>query len=306
MNDRAWDSSARRIVIGLAIAMAAGSLGYRVLVSKHLEQTAALFIGLPAVLAILVALTRPPKSATGVILKAMTLLLLLSGILLGEGFICIVMAAPLFYLVGFVIGRIIDFAEKKRQRRLGKSFYGLVLLPFLSLSLEGVYPSLSFPRREVVTVERIVRGATTEVERALAETPHFTRPLPLYLRLRFPRPAAAEGAGLSTGELRRIHFAGGEGRPGDLLLRVAEHGPGHARFLAVSDGSHIAHWLDWREADVHWSAERPGWTRVTWTLCYERRLDPAWYFGPWERYAVRLAAGYLVDNTATPAAASTP
>jgi len=39
---------------------------------------------------------------------------------------------------------------------------------------------------------------------------------------------------------------------------------------------------------------------VTWTLDYERGLDPAWYFGPWERYATRLAAGYLIDAVATP------
>ena len=41
-------------------------------------------------------------------------------------------------------------------------------------------------------------------------------------------------------------------------------------------------------------------TQVTWTLAYERALDPAWYFGPWERYATRLAAGYLIDAVARP------
>ena len=43
-----------------------------------------------------------------------------------------------------------------------------------------------------------------------------------------------------------------------------------------------------------------GDTKVTWTLHYRRSLDPAWYFGPWERYAARLAAGYLIDSVATP------
>ena len=41
-------------------------------------------------------------------------------------------------------------------------------------------------------------------------------------------------------------------------------------------------------------------TAVVWTLHYTRGLDPEWYFGPLERYAVRLAAGYLIDNLATP------
>jgi hypothetical protein len=71
----------------------------------------------------------------------------------------------------------------------------------------------------------------------------------------------------------------------------------------VSDTSKIAHWLDWRQAEVRWTAVRPNRTRVRWTVRYTRRLDPAWYFGPWERYAVRLAAGYLVENVATPGGA---
>jgi hypothetical protein len=39
---------------------------------------------------------------------------------------------------------------------------------------------------------------------------------------------------------------------------------------------------------------------VTWTLRYRRRLDPAWYFVPLERYGARLAAGYLIETLATP------
>ena len=39
---------------------------------------------------------------------------------------------------------------------------------------------------------------------------------------------------------------------------------------------------------------------MTWTLSYRRRLDPAWYFAPLERYGVGLAAGYLIETLATP------
>jgi hypothetical protein len=40
---------------------------------------------------------------------------------------------------------------------------------------------------------------------------------------------------------------------------------------------------------------------VTWSLRYRRMLDPAWYFGPMQRYANQLTAGYLIDTLATPA-----
>lgn len=300
MNERSQDSAGRWIVVGIAVVMAAGSLLYRLLVLNRLEQTAALFIGLPAVLAILIALTPSPKSATGVIFKAMTLLLLLSGILLGEGFICILMAAPLFYLVGFVIGLLIDSAEKRRQRRLGARLYGLILLPFLPLSLEGVVPALSFSRAEEVTVERLVRAGAESVERSLSSAPVFDKPLPLFLQFRFPGPEATWGEGLEPGAYRAVRFTEAEEPPGILVLRVTDRSPGFVRFEAESDTSMIAHWLDWRRVDIRWESVSPGVTRVRWTLRYERRLDPAWYFGPWERYAVRLAAGYLIDTAATP------
>jgi len=278
-----------------------GSFGYRALVLHKLEQTSALFIGLPAALALILAFTPRTRSVTGMILKIMTLLLLLSGIVLGEGFICILMAAPLFYGVGLIVGLAMDSAERRRRSRQSGAWMGLlVLLPLVPASLEGVRPGWSFSREETVFAERTVAAAAADVEKSLAETPRFGRRLPLYLRLKFPRPVAASGSGLETGSLRVVHFAGGEGKPGDLILRVSDRGPGWVRFDVVSDSSKIAHWLDWRQAEVRWSPAGDNATRVRWTVRYTRRLDPAWYFGPWERYAVRLAAGYLVDTVATP------
>jgi hypothetical protein len=46
---------------------------------------------------------------------------------------------------------------------------------------------------------------------------------------------------------------------------------------------------------------RLGGNSVNWNLHFERRLDPAWYFRPWERYATHLAAEYLIRANATPA-----
>ena len=69
---------------------------------------------------------------------------------------------------------------------------------------------------------------------------------------------------------------------------------------AIGDDSHMTHFLAWRESTVEWHEVTAGATQVTWTLRYRRGLDPAWYFGPWERDAVGLAAEYLIDTVATP------
>jgi hypothetical protein len=64
---------------------------YRLIVLGRLEQTAVLFVGIPTVLAILLAVVPKAKTVKGGITKGLTLFLLLSGPLLGEGFICILM-----------------------------------------------------------------------------------------------------------------------------------------------------------------------------------------------------------------------
>lgn len=294
---QASSRSARLTLLGAVLALALGSIFYRVLVFGALEQTAALFIGLPTLLAAVVAMLPPARSYTGTMLKVMTLMLLLSGVLLAEGFICILMAAPLFYLVALVCGLLLDFIPSRKP-----STRVVVFAPLLLLSVEGITDDLSADRSEVVTVTRTVAASPEAVAAALAAQPDFSGQLPFYLRMGFPRPVRALGSGLALGDRRLVHFAGGEGQPGDLLLEVWSTSPAQVLFGVVSDTSHVAHWLTWRDAVVSWEAVAPRQTQVTWTIRYDRELDPMVWFKPTERYAVRLAAGYLLDSLLPPEA----
>jgi hypothetical protein len=247
-------------------------------------------------LAIFVALLPPPDSVYGVTLKATTLALLMSGIVLGEGFACVVFSAPLFYLVALVVTAIVVWIRKSRDRRT--QVLGCVALaPLVLASVEGTHPSLSFPRHEAVTAERLVEVPAASVRASLAATPSFER-VPWVLRIGFPQPVAAEGEGLAVGDRRAVHFAGGEGAPGTLEVEVRDVGPDHVVFGFPEDGSHIAHWLRWQSAELRWQAEDEGRTRVRFTLRYERLLDPAWYFGPIERVFVERTADYLIEALA--------
>src|SRR6266496_2988378 len=226
--------------------------------------------------------------------------LLLLGILLGEGFICILMASPLFYFVGLLIGLVVDGVERRRQRRLSSKLYGVLLLPLLPMALEGTRPELSFARAQHVVREQTVAASAERVVRALSRNPEFRGPLPFYLSLGFPRPVNATGTGLEIGDRHVIHFAGGEGKPGDLILEVMQRGPGLVVFQPVSDTSHIAHWLTWRRAEICWNESTPGQLHIWMEIEYSRSLDPAWYFGPWERYAVGLVCDYWIRIVAAP------
>lgn len=287
--------SARITMVAFILALTLGSLFYRILGTGGLEQSSALFIGLPALLAMVVALLPSGRSATGIILKIITLMLLVSGIALAEGLICILMAAPVFYAIGIAAGIALDLLNSQsRARRMA------VLAPLALLSLEGVHPAFDLPRAEHVTRSRVVAGTPADVAAGLAAQPDFSTPLPFLLRVGFPRPVRTFGHGLRPGDRRVVHFAGGEGHPGDLLLEVTEADHTHVRFDALSDDSHIAHWLRWRYVTVHWEAVGEGRTAVSWTLAYDRELDPALWFGPVERAAVGLTADYLMTSLLPP------
>jgi hypothetical protein len=293
-SDKNSVSRAQWSYVFLVLAVTVGSILYRAIRSVKMEQTSLLFVGIPAVLAILLALTPKAQTVRGGIFKGITLALLLSGPLLGEGFICILMASPIFYLVGAIVAAVVGYGRRKHAN---VTYLALILLP---LSIEGSSPRLSFDRNETVSASKVVAARALEVERAISRGPRTDLRLPVYLRMGFPRATASWGEGLEVGATRTIHFAGGEGRPGDLVVRVVEHRPGYVREVKVADRSKIAHWLDWNSAEIEWAPVDPVHTRVTWTFHFTRRLDPAWYFRPWERYAVRLAAEYLIDANATP------
>ncbi len=283
-------------VIGLIVAFAAGSILYRLLIEHHLGHSAAMFIGIPAVMAILLALTPKAKTITGGILKGITFALLIIAPLLGEGYLCILMASPLFYLVGIAVGLVVDCLRQKRRATL--SCIIVVLLP---MSLEGVIPGLTFNRDQVVEVRSVVEAPPDLVEQSLALSPKLATRLPVALRIGFPIPLAAWGNGLDIGAKRIIHFAGAEGDPpGDLTMRVTEHHQGYVRFQTVSDSSKLTQWIRWDSSEVEWQQLDRNHTEVKWRVHFQRQLDPAWYFAPLERAAVDQAARYLIQANATP------
>jgi len=302
--DEVTDTSERKLTISpsqwslitLVIATIGGSILYRFLKHEQLWQTSAMFIGVPAVLAIVLALTPKAKTLTGGILKGITLALLIIAPLLGEGYVCILFASPLFYLVGIIVGLVDDAIRVHRSAKL--SCIAVLLIP---ICMEGVIPQLTFNRMQTVEARRVVNASPSDVKDALSRSPRINSKLPAFLGIGFPRPLRASGEGLNIGSTRSIHFSGAEGDPeGDLLMRVAQSSDGFVRFETVSDGSKLTQWIRWDSSEVRWHSINAAQTEVVWRVKYERELDPAWYFATWERFAVDEAAMYLIEANATP------
>ena len=290
----------------MIVALAVASIAFRLLYAGGLRHSAAVFVGIPTMIALLVVNMEKPATGTGVVMRVITLALLLSGIVFAEGFICIVLAAPIFYLVGFVAAKAVGGMMQAGRHGRGAMMLMLVLLP---TGLEGTMPGVEWNREERVTRSLVVRATPAQVRAALATRPDFAAPLPPFLRLRFPVPVATSGSGLAVGDTRAVvfeHAHGGHIEHGTLMFRVAESDSAAVRFEPVRDDSYITHWLSWESSDVQWQAISAHETRVAWTLTYRRRLDPAWYFAPLERYGVGVAAGYLIEALAVPSAHLTP
>lgn len=277
---------------GLFLVLAVAGLLYQFLVARHLEQTSALFMGVAAVLALGLSLLPVSKSVTGEIVLGTMVALVLSMLLYHEGAVCILMSTPLFLSFAVAVGRVVSFAKTKA----GKTRMRVVLVfIFLPLSLEGVTEQLSFDRDETVTVSRLVTVPPELIERKLARMPDLSKILPPFLRLGFPEPQSASGEDLKVGSQRCFHVPARENLSGDVCWKIARRSAHHVLFQLVKDESKIAHWMTWRTANVAWSAEGDGQTRVVVTLKFWRELDPAWYFSPLERYAVGLTGEYLID-----------
>jgi hypothetical protein len=284
-------SGHRREIILTVVGLALFSLARTLLVGAGAEQTAALFIGLPTLFAVLVALLPPARSMTGLLLRLTTLALMVSGVLLAEGFICVLMAAPLFLGVAVVAGVLLDLLRTR-----GPVVRVVAIAPLLLLSLEGLWSPLDAHRDERVEVVRTVPISAAAVWDSLGAKPNVLRQLPLPLRLGFPIPLATAGGGLSPGDRHAVRLGGGEGVPGNLVFEVVEAVPGRVVFRALSDTSHIAHWLRWERAVVTWEPVGEGSSSVRWSIEWKRDLEPYFWFAWVQRLAMRQVAGFLIEG----------
>lgn len=299
--------TAQKQFIGFVLVIAVVNVAYRLVYASGFQRTAALYVGIPTLLAIGLTLLPRTKSATGMLLKGSTMALLLACVILPEGLVCLLFVLPLVALISVIVGGIIDWSARRRHQQ-GPTLMA-VALPLLVMSLEGVAVT-PFDTHDGATASITVNA--DDVAAALAATPVFEAALPTFLRVGFNRPVGATGSGIELGDTRVIEFTGGNhddhplrlfGLTGKrsvhhhstMQLTVIESGPGRVVFRVDSDTTMLARWVDLERAVVTWEPVDGQRTRVSWRLEYERLLYPTAYFAPLQRFGMDAAAGYLLD-----------
>jgi hypothetical protein len=302
-------TTAQKRLIGFILVLAVTNIAYRLVYASGFAHTAALYVGVPTILAVGLALLPRSTSAMATLMRGSTLALLIACVILPEGLLCLLFALPLVAVIVVIVGGAIDRGRRNDWPQ-GPTLLA-VTLPLLLLSTEGVRGT-PFDHRDHAAASVVVPATPAAVAAALGTTPRFATSLPPFLTVGFNRPVAATGAGLAVGDHRSIDFTGGThddhplrlicltGRSGArhharMDLTIVESRPGRVVFAVDQDGTMLARWAHLSRAVVTWDATGAGTTRVSWRLDYERLIYPTFYFGPLQRFGLSQASGYLLD-----------
>ncbi|MFC0007810.1 hypothetical protein [Micromonospora siamensis] len=273
---------------------ACGLALFVITVSQGHADSALLFVALPVLLAVALALT-PGRTAHGRVFSVTTIALLLAAVALHEGAVCVILAAPLVYAVAHGTTAVVEAFH-----RSGRS-YAILVVPLLLLpGLEGSGLAPRFDPEQSVEVVRVVALPADQVAARLAGGPHpvGVRSVPLRL-LGVPTPGQVAGDGLDPGDRWMFGYHGSSHGPGGhLLAEVATHEPGHLAFRFVEDTSITGRWLAFEHADLRWRPVDPGHTEVRVRVDFLRGLDPSWYFGPLQDVLLGAGVGHLLDMLA--------
>lgn len=303
-------TAAQKRLIGFILVLTVANIAYRLVYATGASRTAALYVGVPAILAVGLAMVPWTKSVTVALIKGSAIAMLIACVILPEGLLCLLFALPLVTLIAVIVGGVVDWS-RRHDRRQGPTLM-VVSLPLLLLSTEGVAGS-PFDNRDHAAATVTVAASPEQVAAALASAPRFEAGLPLFLTLGFNRPVASTGSGIAVGDRRTIDFTGGthDDHPLRLFgfggkstvhhhsamdLTVVESTPGRVAFGVDQDMTMLSRWVDLDRAVVTWSPASDGRTRVTWRLEYQRLIHPTAYFAPLQRFGMDQAAGYLLQS----------
>jgi hypothetical protein len=284
----------RKLLYRVTAVLALSSVLFRFLFSlkdslpfnQDFTQSALMFVGIPTLITVLTIKTiKSPRTAYGMSALVITLFLLLTMVLFGEGFACVLFGAPLFYGAGALVVWLRQLYKEGRDKT-----YTFTVVVFLFLSTELFTFTRDTTVQSVSDTVRLSKELSTDV---FAKKPDFMKDFPKFFKLGFPKPQVITGEGLKVGDMRSIPFLSKTRGEGDLVLKITKITDNQIEFTPIKDNTHIAHWLTWKKVTVDINNETGA---VTWTSDYTCDLGPSWYFKPIEKYAVHTMNQHLIHS----------
>ena len=227
-------------------------------------------------------------------LRTCLIVILASSLILMEGYVCVIMALPLFLIV-LLFAFLTAYLWNNHGQNSPKSY----LLPVVIIlsSLEGTAPELTFNRYNEVSYSQVVDMDVATIRQRLQQPIKFKGERHWLLSV-FPMPTYVGTVQLKVGDIRQYDFVYHRWfvtntKIGRLNVHFKEVGETFVR-TAITDSSYISGYMNLLGTDFRFEPINERQTKVTLRVSFERLLDPLWYYQPLERFAVRKGAEYFI------------
>lgn len=279
----------------------------RTLLDSSFKHSALLYILVPYCVAVVIYIFMPQPQGRyrwqrfARHMFSAIIVMLATSALLFEGFLCVLMFMPIyifFAILGFA------FAPKEFPVTDKVDVFRVSIMPIVIalLSLEGVNAAVSMEREHSITRVHTVQLSTAQIHKSLAMPIHLDGERSAFLSL-FPLPSHVEAGSLNAGDIHKAHFKykrwGMDGvnvKTGQTWLKIASVEPLHIKTEVIKDTSYFAHYLTIHGTDIRLEPIDTNTTQVSLTIHYRRELDPAWYFGPLQKTAIKQSGDYLINH----------
>lgn len=286
----------RSVLAGMLVATLTALLGFMLVRNQRGDMGFSLFFLLPVAAGLAAGLiTRSgsllPFTLLFTFLTCTTLLLILKV----EGWVCIVMSAPIIFAglgIGAFIGHlfrkhVIDKLRAPKTARL----IALIILPILLSGANSVErASNDFSRTEIITSSVVLDATPDQVWDAIKRVDRIDLPRPFLLRIGLPVPVSCDLDVEAVGGERTCHFDSGY-----IKERVVEWNRPFSMKMNVTEVQVPGRdWLSFQDASYEFR-EQMGQTLLIRKTTIVSRLLPAWYWRPLERIGVETEHNYLFE-----------
>lgn len=260
------------------------SIVLRILLDSHFANSALVYIAVPFGISFLMhhfigyseSKTRLGNYLND--LRNATIIMFGTSAILFEGFVCVVMFMPIYY-IGITVGSFI-FASPKNDNK-NKSYvkaYGIPAIIIL-MTFEGVTKETSFQREDSATYSAVVHSDIKTLKSNMAKQIEFDQPRHWFISF-FPLPVRIEADSLVKGDIHKLHFIYNRwfftnAHKGQMHIKIEDVSNNYVRTKIVKNTSYLSNYLKIHGTKVHFLKVDNKTTKVSVTINYQRKLDPA-------------------------------
>jgi len=292
------------LVVGIS------TLTLRALLDSQFATTTLVYIAVPFLISLAIAyLTKQSESRSWLMrflnhLRISSIIFFATSVVLFEGFICILMFMPIYYLfvcIGFFVAAQLYPVQDDSIESLKNTFKAYAVpVAVLMLVTEGLTPFTSVERTGGATFVAESDQSIEQLQANMAKPITFESDRHWFMEL-FPLPDQISAGTLNQGDVHKLHFTYRRwlftnAHTGEMHIKIAKVSPDHIRTEITRNDSYLANYMHIDGTDVRFTEQSDGTTRVALTVRYERSLDPSWYFGPMQHFAARQSAKQFLTD----------